>query len=370
MSFSLLRKGDFMFKKIIMIITALSLSLSLIACKDSLESYTFSYYEYMDTFITINLMAYDDETYETYKDDIEDIFSMYHELTNNYKTLSSDQTYLENIYTINQKIGQTLEIDEPLYEILVEAEEIKTLTDGYFDISTGKAIDVWKSLIEADYENNTIPETNYQSAIATINALDFTNQMINLSQNDGKYYIETQGEDLKLDLGAFSKGYATQKVSDYLEEQGVTYYYISAGSSSLYLANNSNTERDYFNIGLTCPVCSVSASYGTLKNAQNLSVTTSGDYEQYVLYNDQRYHHIISPITKMPSHYYHTVTLAADDAGLLDALSTALFSMDEQTFDAWMTEYQDIYNISYVRYNIDDTISQSLKGSLVFEEAS
>jgi thiamine biosynthesis lipoprotein len=324
----------------------------------------------MDTFITVNLMTYTEEEYETHKENIEDIFSMYHELTNNYQRLSSDQTYLENIYTINQKIGQKLEIDKELYDILVEAEEIKVLTDGYFDISTGKAIDVWKALIEADFEDNIIPEVNYQSAIETINALDFSNNIINLTQSENKYYIETLGEDIKLDLGAFSKGYATQKVADYLEEQGITYYYISAGSSSLYLGSNSNSERDYFNIGLTCPVCSVSGSYGTLEYAQNLSVTTSGDYEQYVSYNNQRYHHIVSPVTKIPSHFYHTVTLAADDAGLLDALSTALFSMDPDTFDAWMVAHQDEYGISYVRYNIDGTISQSLKGSLVFEEVS
>jgi thiamine biosynthesis lipoprotein len=205
--------------------------------------------------------------------------------------------------------------------------------------------------------------------MVNINALDFSTNQISLSIEDNKYYIETSGEDLKLDLGAFSKGYATQRVSDYLEEQGVTYYYISAGSSSLYLGQNSNEERDYFNIGLTCPVCDVSGSYGTLTHIEHQSVTTSGDYEQYVLYNDQRYHHIVSPMTKMPAHYYHTVTLIADDAGLLDALSTALFSMDEETFDAWMLEHQDAYGLSYVRYNIDKTISQSLKGSLVFEEA-
>ncbi|MFA6801005.1 MAG: FAD:protein FMN transferase, partial [Acholeplasmataceae bacterium] len=302
-----------------------------------------------------------------YKADIEDIFKTYHDLTSNYNVLPVSSTYLENIFSINQKIGQKLEIDEPLYMILKQAEEIKTLTNGYFDISIGKAIDLWKSIIENDYDDNIVSDEDFELVTTAIEALDFSSNQVILSEEEGHYYIETKGDNVKLDLGAISKGYATQRAVEYLEDNNVTYYFINSGSSSLFMGKNSNLERDYFNIGLTCPICSAKGSYGTIKNVMNQSVTTSGDYEQYVLHDDLRYHHIISPVTKMPMQYYHTVTLVGDDAGLLDALSTALFSMPEDVFASWMLEHQVSLNLSYVRFNIDETISQSLLDDLIFE---
>ena len=355
-------------KRLMMLVLVLGASFMLASCKDELVTYNFNYYDYMDTFIDISIQIYESEELETYKSDIADIFGIYHELTNNYETLSSESEYLENIYTLNQKVGQKVEIDEPLYNVLLQAEDIKELTDGYFDISVGKAVDVWKALIEADFPDGMIPEANYTAAITSIEALDFSTNQVILTEEDGHYYIETHGEDLKLDLGAIAKGYATQRVKEYLEDQGVIYYFINAGSSSLFLGSNSNPERDFFNIGLTCPVCATSSTYGTLKNIQNKSVTTSGNYEQYVTYNNLRYHHIVSPITKMPMQYYHSVSLVGDDAGLLDALSTALFSMPNDVFTAWMNEHQADLDLSMVRFNYDETISQSLLDDITFEE--
>lgn len=356
-------------KKVMLLMISVLLTLSLFSCKEDkpLVAYNYNYYDYMNTFITVNFMTYDDQTAATYESHIVDMLSMYHDLTDNYRDLSIDSTYLENIYSINQKIGQQLEIDEPLYRILEEAKSVETLTDGYFDITIGKAIDVWKSLIEANYDNNIIPDVNYQAALDTINTLDFSLNGFNLSEIDGHYYIQTQGENTKLDLGAIAKGYVTQQISNYLSSEGVEYYFINSGSSSLYLALNSNVDRDYFNIGLTCPICDQSGTYGTVQNVMNQSVTTSGDYEQFVLHNDLRYHHIVSPVTKMPMQYYHTVTLIGDDAGLLDALSTALFSMPNDIFNAWMDAHQNELNLSYIRFNYDETITQSLLGDLVFE---
>ncbi len=398
-------------------------------------SYTYGTYEFMDTYIQVNYSTTRLKQ-RRIEEEIANIFYTYDQVSNNYKALDSSD-YLENVYSINQKVGQKVEIDKPLYDVLVKAESIKTLTDGYFDVSVGKAVDAWKEVIEGNYEGFSIgdsiyvyyyyngditdenkvdvhddglieyierdpndsnivlsltlningesividhddryekevPDAVFNHAMATVDALDFSDNQMILSEEAGSYYVETHGDDFKIDLGAIAKGYATQVVADYLKSEGVTYFYINSGTSSLYLGKNSNPDRDYYTIGLTCPVCSVGGSYGTLSNVMNQSVTTSGNYEQYVMHDGLRYHHIVSPKTKVPMQYYHSVSLVSDDAGLLDALTTAMFSMPEDVFDLWVTEHQEELNLSIVRYNYNvdttDIIYLNLLGDITFEE--
>ena len=350
-------------------------------------------------------------------------------LSTSYEPLEDDSEYLENIYSINQNIGQRLEVDETLYELLVYAEEIKEITLGYFDISIGKAVDVWKNVmenqvegfkigdhiyvyhyydgdknednkilvnqtgviesIETDDEDESIilsvtlsvgdqtitidkddaykkeiSKSLYDVAIEDIDALDFSENSILLEEEQGKYFVTLSGDDIKVDLGAISKGYATQKVYEYIEALEIKNYSISSGTSSIILGENENRadEGFVFYVALANPYqteISDKDTYGTVK-VKNMSVTTSGNYEQYVLYQGNRYHHIVSPFEKMPVQYYHTVTILGEDAGLLDALSTALFSMSPKVMEDWLAEYQESLNIEIIRFNQDLTVDTFL----------
>jgi thiamine biosynthesis lipoprotein ApbE len=422
-------------RKLFILGIMLSSLLMLTACK-SQEVYIFNFYDYMDTFITVSVSASSQSDADQYEEDIDAIFSMYHDLSTSYEALEEESEYLENIYSINQNIGQRLEIDQQLYDVISYAQEIKILTDNYFDISIGKAVDVWKHLmtevtdgfeigdsifvyhyydgdksednkvvvnqtgtitsVQTDENNNDIvlnitlsineqlltldkydayekevSNQSYQNALEDIEALDFTDHEIILENEDNKYFITIHGEDIKLDLGAISKGYATQKAYEYIIEQNIVYYSITSGSSSIVLGENKNRpDEDYiYKVSLANPVkteVTDKATYGTI-SVKNLSVTTSGNYEQYVLHQGYRYHHIVSPFVLMPVQYYHTVTILGQDAGLLDALSTALFSMSPDDMETWLLEHQTTLGIELIIYNQDNTITTYLK-DVVFEE--
>lgn len=354
-------------KKGILFIVLIFGLLTLSACKKPVAS-TFNFYEYMDTFISISLYAESESDAEIMKQEIEDIYSMYHELTNNYEDLSFGSTYKENIFTINQKINEDIEIDQELYEILEEAIRLNILTDGYFDISIGKMVDVWKDVISNDvdgYMHNEVPESVFQGILDDLVDIEVVEEPFILTETDGKYYVRLTHEDVKLDLGALSKGYATQVVYDYLIEKGVEYFSITAGSSSISIGKKIDRKTEMFHISLANPVES-GQTYGMIY-VQNKAINTSGNFEQYFLYQGLRYHHVISPKTKMPAQFYHTVTLVGEDAGTLDALSTALFSMNEEAFEAFITNHQEELNLEVIRFNYDETVSTYLIDT-VFEE--
>lgn len=398
-------------KKIIIAIVLTFGSLFLSACQKSV-TFSFSSFDYMDTYVSLNGIANSDKQAEEIIREVERLYAMYHELSTGYESLSDDSVYFENIYTINQKVGQTLEIDEELHEMLVFAEEIKLLTDGYFDIAYGKIVDRWKSIIldqdpieigskvwilpkktygiiesstidgtreiikvvgdDTEYHlselNLEMSTTRFNAVVEYVNALNIDDFAVTLTENAGKYFIRIDGAHIKLDVGAIAKGYATQKVYAYLKSIPIQDFSLSAGSSSIALGQNPNREGGIYIVALTNPLKTMNTAqtYGKVY-VKDTTVTTSANYEQYFMYEGQRYHHIISPVTRRPMQYYHSITMIGEDAGFLDAVATALFSMPEVVLNAWLLEYQETYGIELVRFNQNETITPHMIDTL-FEE--
>ncbi|PKK88699.1 MAG: hypothetical protein CVV62_01805, partial [Tenericutes bacterium HGW-Tenericutes-7] len=134
-------------KKITYVILLIISILALSACESKAEVYSINFFDYMDTFINVQIYTDDEDLAKDLFDDIEKVYALYHDLTTGYEPLKEDSPYLANIYSINQTLNERIEIDEPLYNILIDAEEIKALTNGYFDVSVGKIVDVWKNVI-------------------------------------------------------------------------------------------------------------------------------------------------------------------------------------------------------------------------------
>jgi len=407
-------------KKIGMMVIVFAIAITFSACDTSEEMHSITFYDYMYTSITVSLYATENEA-DTHFEKINDMYKMYDALTNNYEGLPSDTSYLENIYTINQQKDVTLEIDVELYELIQEALSIQELTEGYFNIGLGKPVKAWKTLISntpkdvtvgshlyvrtydstpiyETYEVAEITETSYalsdgettdvydvnkliydievtenafDQTMATIDAMSIENNDILLEEANNAYYITISGSDIELDVGAFSKGYTTEKVKQYLLEQDVTYFSISAGSSTISVGQNINrpSQDEVYIVSLTDPITSLpffKEPYGII-HIKNQSLATSGNFEQYTMYEGKRYHHLISPFTLSPTHDYAALTIIGDDAGLLDALSTALFVMPKDVFDRFMETHQASLNIQVIRYNTDNTIDTFIS-DLYFED--
>lgn len=357
-------------KKIAILFTTILCAIILIGCNEKTpiiddDQFTYTYY-LMDTSISIGGKAKSKAHADQIIDEVGSKLEMYHEIGTAHETLPENSLYLENIYTINEKVGQKLEIDKVLYDLIQYSEDLKILTNGYFDISIGKIVDAWDAFIKSeDLENLS---TLFAQTIEIVDAIDMTDFSIELTTEEDQYFVKIDGADIKLDLGAVAKGYAVHIANQYMVEQELEYYFITAGSSSLALGQKEDAEEGFFRIGLAHPINFgwPRPIYGRIF-VKDISLATSANYEQFQSYNNLRYHHIISPKTRRPMQYYHALTLIGDNAGFLDAVGTALFSMPKIELDAWLELNQEILQIELIRFYYDGTIEANMLQT-VFEE--
>ena len=81
-------------------------------------------------------------------------------------------------------------------------------------------------------------------------------------------------------------------------------------------------------VGVENPDTDSDEPYIAYLELRDKALVTSGNYQRYYLVDGVRYHHIIDPVTLMPSDRYRSVSVVCSDSGVADALSTALFCMD------------------------------------------
>lgn len=319
-------------KKIMALLCLLgTMTFNKIELKASSDTLIQSEFEYMSTQILVSL--YEGE--QSNMDAIEEIYKVYDHLADNYEGPNlehEDPLYHENnLYTINENRGVgPVVVDAQLYDLIKLSIQYYNLSNGFFNPAIGNAIDIWKSAIYSDYMYDELPKTVFDQVQLDLTEISEDVDPADIVLNDTEHSVYIQNSNLKLDLGAVAKGYATQKVYEYLEEQNITKYMVNAGRSNIIVGihpDDSETNDRPFRVGLEDPLKIYQNGISGIVEVRNKAVVTSGNYEQYVTYQNKVYHHIISPFDFQPKQYYHVVTILGDDSGMLDAMSTALFSM-------------------------------------------
>lgn len=355
-------------KKYLFGILILVLSVVLVSCtKPSTEKEMFvlqgngfyhTEFSSMDTVISFNIHKSDKEVKKRNEvaTKIKDNFDNIHNLTDNF----SNDNKINNIYYINNNPSKKIEIDKVLYDLLVLSEEIKVDTYGYFDISIGKIIDVWKDLLN----KSSLSNNDLLAAYDKVDSIPVIKDGIKLESSNDKYYV-TISEGVKIDLGAIAKGYAVDRARDIARTYKLEFFEIRGSDSSVYYGKTVKPNRDFFTVGLNGPLDfeNDNPSYGRyyeVIKAKDIAVTTSGDAIQNAEIGDVLIHHIISPVSKRPENLRRMMTIVNDNATISDALTTALFSMPDETFNKWI-EGNDEYSVIFLNsdytikhYNVDN----------------
>ena len=191
--------------------------------------------------------------------------------------------------------GELLHPPKELIDMLAFAKEMYEVTDGAFDITVG----------------NTLHHLGYGKR-------KFGNELPEDFWNTLSYSPEsvTIPPGIMLDFGGFGKGWLIDRIAEIMRAHGIAEYIVNGGGD-LYV--ESDTIRE---IALEDPH-QPGIRYGSTSISRGALAASSTQLRRWE-HEGVRYHHIIDPRTKLPTHSVTGSFVKADRAILADAIATAL----------------------------------------------
>lgn len=290
--------------------------------KESLQKYDFTSTSLgFDTVIMFSAYAESEKQFNEYKQIVIDEFTYYDQLFDKYNTHKD----VANIKTINDAAGDhAVTVEQPIMDVLTLAKEFDEASNHQFSITLGSVLNLWHDAREQSLDD---PNKTY---IPSKQDLQEANkhtgwQHIEIDEKNRKVFITDK--ETQLDVGAVAKGYAVEEVAKKLEQAGLKHGLINGGGNVRLIGSKPNDEA--WSVGLQIPNAQTmqTNSLLSIQIASSCSFVTSGDYQRYYTYNDERMHHIIDPSTLYPSKHARSVTVITKDSALADLLSTTLFTM-------------------------------------------
>lgn len=214
---------------------------------------------------------------------------------------------------INNAAGsRPVPVDPEVYDIVKRSKQLSGITQGAFDITSG----VLKKMYNFKGGKSQMPDKEkIRDALNKVGS-----EKIALSGNNS---VSLTIPGMHVGFGAIGKGYAADRVKTLFRKRGVKNGVISASGDLT--AWGTRADRSPWKIGIADPA-KATKPIGWLM-ADNISIATSGNYEQYFELDGERYSHNINPKTGMPVKGIKSVTVVSPRAELSDALATAVTVM-------------------------------------------
>ena len=254
-------------------------------------------------------------------------FSYYNKLFDSFH----DYENINNIKTINDNAGiKAVSVNQEVIDMLLEAKYFYDISYGKIDVTAGKMISLWHDAREIGMELNTHGEYGEVPNSAELEESIKHKGWDKIIIDDENNTVFINDPYVSLDVGSVAKGYATQKVAEYLVTENVKNAVIDAGGNLKALSGKYNGKEWITGIrNPNNPSLSPDDSLLTVQYSGDKSAVTSGDYERAFIAKDGKsYSHIIDPDTTYPADKYRSVTIITTYAGVADCLSTALFCLD------------------------------------------
>ncbi|MDZ7751947.1 MAG: FAD:protein FMN transferase [Gammaproteobacteria bacterium] len=214
--------------------------------------------------------------------------------------------------TFNERCatGEPFEGDPGVVDLVRLGTTLSERSSGLFNPAIGRLVALWG--FHAD-----LPEPRAPPVAAIAELVAAAPAMTDIHLDDTT--VRCTNTAVRLDFGAFAKGYGVDRAMERLRELGIDDAVINAGGDLR--AIGSKGERPW-QIGVRHP--RGPGALARLEVAGDESVFTSGDYERHFEWQGTRYHHIIDPRTGWPSRGAASATVVHGDATTADAAATAL----------------------------------------------
>lgn len=317
-----------MYKKTVsLLLTLLLISSFISGCGTGTRSAYKKYsYEFMNTFDTvIQVMGYTktEAEFDAWAEKASARFEELHKLYDMY----NDYSGVNNIKTINDNAGKSpVKVAPEIISLIVDSKEWFSRSPGVVNVAMGAPLALWHDYRDRGTEDPANAQLPPMEDLKKAQEHTDINKVI-VDKEQGTVYLED--EEMRLDVGAVAKGYATEIVARELEAQGWQSFIISSGGNVRAVGKPLDGVRSKWGVGIADPDKPGAGTSGdvVLDTAfvADLSVVTSGDYQRYYTVDGKMYNHIIDPVTLMPATNFRSVSIIVKDSGFADFLSTTLF---------------------------------------------
>lgn len=242
--------------------------------------------------------------------------------------LISDWKPDSQISEINRNAGiRPVKVSREVFDLTKRAVFFSEITDGAFDISSAAMERIWKF----DGSMERLP--SQEQLLKAIEKVGY--QHIILNEKDTTVYLEKAG--MKIGFGATGKGYAADRGRAVMQQLGVQAGIVNASGDLA--AWGTQPDGSPWKIGITHPF--KRGTYAGIIALTNGAVTTSGDYEKFILIEGKRYAHIINPKTGMPATGLTSATVVGPSAEMANGFSTSLMVLGSKKGRALLRSYPE-----------------------------
>ena len=268
---------------------------------------------------------------EIYDDSIfDDLFGILEDVNRKYNSYS-ENSYIDKI---NKNSGHFVKVDLQTIEILRKIIYLSKIIGGEYDITIMPLIRLW-----GFYKQN--PVLPYFEEIKKAKKLvDYKKIIVDRKRSRIKI-----GKNQEIITGSFIKAYAIEKIVNRMREMGIEDAVVNAGGSSIIaidewgiIAENPEDEKEVLRNVSGMPTRITKYKHSGDKDndlfeikIKNMSYSTSNQKNTYLMINNEKYGHIISPKTGFPSQNKQ-VGVITKSAFFRDVISTGLYNQTPEGF--------------------------------------
>ena len=212
----------------------------------------------------------------------------------------------------SSKSTEWFNISKDFFYVVKQSFKYNELSDGRYDITVQPLVNLWGFGPEKFLNPPTEAEIDSVKQFVGQNLIEI---------NDGK--LRKKDSRVQLDLSSIAKGFAVDKIFNYLENHDEVFVEIGGE------IRTKSTIKDW-KIGINTPsINNFSNDIEKIISLNNLSIATSGNYRNYFIYDDKFYHHEIDIKTGEPvQSQIGSISIISEESCMdADALSTMYYTM-------------------------------------------
>jgi len=215
------------------------------------------------------------------------------------------------ITRVNMAAGKNpVKVSPEMIEVVERAAEVSKISGGVFDVTIGPLVVLWQMRLK----EGKVPTDEEIAGIRPL--VNYQNIIIDKKAST----IFLRNPRMIMDFGGM-KGYTADRVADLFRARGIKDAIIAVAGDIWVLGHRADGKP--WKIGVQHPRDHDKTL--TVLELSDKYVSTSGDYERFVIKEKKRYHHIIDPRTGQPSTGTISVTLIGDKGAFIDPLCKVPF---------------------------------------------